>query len=87
LRSDVQATPDPARICSVAAWWRAGRNGERGALVAGVEDAPDARGDGGVDRRVVQAHRVGVGVGAGAVGRDEQQLVGAGEGGSFRLRP
>ena len=83
MRSDVQATPDPARICSVAAWWRAGRNGERGALVPGVEDAPDTRGDGGVDRRVVKAHRVGAGV----VGRDEQQLVGAGEGGGFRLRP
>ena len=52
------------------------------ALVARVEDAADPGRHGGVDRGPVQGHRVGAGVARG----DEQQLVGAGEGGRQRGR-
>ena len=55
---------------------------ERGPLVARVEDAPDLRGDGGVDGGPVQAH----GVAGRVVRRHEQQLVGALEGGRQRGR-
>lgn len=54
---------------------RAERGHVRGTLVAGVEDPADPGGAGRVDRRPVQAYRVGGGV----TGRHEQPLVGVSE--------
>lgn len=61
---------------------RAERGVRRGSLMARVQQSPHSRGHGRLDRGRVQRHRIRVWIAR----RDEQNLVGTGEGAGQRVR-